>query len=110
MSSLISTPPQNEFIDQRTVMDSTAGAGEPLPFRFARARPTTAWTTFFSNAYQLLFMLTLSGTTANRPVKFLWVGRYYFDTSLAAHGQPRWVASVNAAGVATWIDAASNVV
>ena len=103
---LISAPSQNEFLDQRSVQvqDQT-----PLPMLFSKARPTTSWQTFFSNAYQLLVALTLSGTTANRPTKFLFVGRTYFDTSLGAHGKPIWVASVSA-GVATWIDSASNVV
>lgn len=102
---MISAPPQNEFIDQRSVTP----VNEPLPFIFAKARVTTGWTNFFSNVYQILFAVTQSGTTANRPTKGLYVGRVYFDTSLGAHGKPIWVASVSA-GVATWIDAASNVV
>jgi hypothetical protein len=104
--TILSTPPQNEFLDQRSVV---VRDGTPLPFLFAQVRPTTAWTTFFSNAYQLLNALTLSGTTANRPTKFLFVGRTYFDTSLGAHGKPIWVASVSGV-TATWIDSASNIV
>ena len=96
---LIGAPPQNEFMDQRSV---TTQDQMPLPFLFAKARPTTSWTTFFSNAYQLLVALTLSGTTANRPIKFLFIGRTYFDTSLT---KPVWVSSVNSSGVATWVDA-----
>lgn len=98
--SLLGAPPQNEFLDRRSVGDQEL---------LARARPTTGWAVFFSSAYQILSALTLSGTTANRPTKFLYVGRPYFDTSLGARGKPIWVASVSA-GVAVWIDSASNIV
>ena len=106
MSNLISTPPQEEFIDQRSVISQ----GLSLPSLLAKARLTTAWTTFFSNAYEILNGMTLSGVSANRPTKFLYVSRRYFDTSLGAHGKPIWISSVNSAGVATWIDSQSNIV
>jgi hypothetical protein len=102
--ALISAPAQQEFIDETSVRD-----GLPMPSLLASVRLTPAWTTFFSNAYQILLGITQSGTTAQRPVKFLYVGRMFFDTSLGARGKPIWVASVSA-GVAVWIDSASNIV
>lgn len=107
MSALLVTPPQNEFLDSRSVQTREQ---TPLPFVFARARPTTAWTTFFSSIFMIVNAITLSGTTAHRPVKFLWVGRPYFDTSLGAHGgKPIWIASVSG-GTATWVDATGAIV
>lgn len=57
------------------------------------------WRNFFVAIYNILNALTLSGTTAQRPTKFLWVGRPYFDTTLgitifvSAIGPPAvWVA------------------
>lgn len=103
MTGIISAPPQNEFLDPRSVQGQEK---TPQYMVFGKARPTSGWATFFSNAYQLLYMLTQSGTTANRPVKFLWVGRYFYDTTI---NKPIWVNSVSA-GVATWKDAAANTV
>jgi hypothetical protein len=59
------------------------------------------WAQFFSNAYNILNAVTMSGTTANRPTKFLFAGRPYFDTSLAANGKPIWRNKGNTG----WIDA-----
>jgi len=103
MSDLIGQPPTNEFLDMRTAQTQEK---MPLPFILAKVRTTTAWQNFFSNAYQLLLMLTLSGTTANRPTKYLWVGRYYYDTTI---NKPIWVNSVSGV-TATWKDAAGNTV
>lgn len=75
--ALIGTPPQG------TNPDATLGVG---------------WTEFFSNVYKILFAITQSGTTLNRPTVFMWVGKPYFDTSL---GIPIWyngTAWVNASG------------
>ena len=68
------------------------------------------WLTWLTQAYALLFANQQSGTTANRPISGLWIGRRYFDTSLGANGKPIWIAAVSASGAATWIDAASNIV
>lgn len=54
------------------------------------------WRQFFNSAYTILFSLTQSGTTANRPTKLLWTGRPYFDTTL---GKPIWYKT------AGWVDA-----
>ena len=54
------------------------------------------WANFFSAVFNILSALVLSGTTANRPTKFLWTGRPYFDTTLAI---PIWYSG------AAWIKA-----
>jgi hypothetical protein len=58
---------------------------------------TPRWWNFFVKVADVLTALTQSGTTAERPTSFLWVGRFYFDTTL---GKPiYWKSS----GV--WVDA-----
>lgn len=59
------------------------------------------WSNFFSATYALLAAMTQSGTTAQRPTSFLWVGRPYFDTTL---GIPIWRTA------AAWVDATGAVV
>ena len=44
--------------------------------------PLPMWYRFFSNASKLLVALTQSGTTAQRPTSFLWIGRPYFNRTL----------------------------
>lgn len=78
MSSQISAPPQNEFLDART----TGNEGEFMATRFGKVRPTTGWGTFFSNVFRLLFAFQQSGTSAQKPTTQLWLGRPYWDTSL----------------------------
>ncbi|MGI0034324.1 MAG: hypothetical protein ACRD98_00450 [Nitrososphaera sp.] len=56
---------------------------EKLPF---------LWRAFYSALASIATALTQSGTTAQRPIVFLWVGRPYFDTTL---GLAIWVKSVN---------------
>ena len=75
--AIIGNPPQS------TNPDSVLGFG---------------WQEFFGNIYTILFANTQNGTTANRPVQRLWIGRRYFDTTL---GIPIWyngTAWVNATG------------
>ena len=60
---------------------------------------SAGWANFFSATYNILFALTQSGTTAQRPTKLLWSGRTYFDTTL---GMPIWykfAGWVNASGI-----------
>lgn len=57
----------------------------------------TGWGQFFTQVYTLLAAMTMSGTTAQRPASFLWMGRPYFDSTL---GKPIWYKS---GGV--WVDA-----
>lgn len=63
--------------------------GAPLP-------PWYRWATL---AGSVLTALTTSGTTAERPVSFLWIGRTFFDTTL---GIPIWY---DANGSTGWCDA-----
>jgi len=67
MTNLINQPP-NTAIDDGKVINM-------------------AWGSFFNSIFVILTALTQSGVTANRPVKLLWVGRVYFDTTL---GLPIW--------------------
>lgn len=76
MAQLINQPP-NSSVDQ-------GGAVSP------------GWANFFSAVFNILSALVLSGTTANRPTKFLWTGRPYFDTTLVL---PIWYSG------AAWIKA-----
>lgn len=59
------------------------------------------WGNFFTRAWQLLAAAEEAGLTAARPVKNLWIGRPYFDTTL---GLPIWWDG------SQWIDAAGNTV
>ncbi len=56
------------------------------------------WQEFFGKVATLLGALTASGTTANRPIKGLFVGRTYFDTTLGIPIWYRGTAWVNASG------------
>ena len=80
--ALINTPPQTPVIA-------------------ADGNNDQAWTTFFSNAFTILTSVSQSGTTADRPVKLLWVGRTYFDTTI---NRPIWYSGTN------WIKADGVVV
>ena len=65
---------------------------------------TTAWAQWLTRTHGSVITLQQSGPTAERPTKLLWVGRFYFDTSL---GIPIWVSSVPAKPApAVWVDAA----
>ena len=79
--ALISDPPSTQLTDDPSIWQG--------------------WASFFSSVSLLLGAITQSGTTANRPTKYLWVGRPYWDTSLAANGKPIWV---NKLGTG-WVDA-----
>lgn len=61
---------------------------------------TISWIDFISQLFLTANSLLESGTTAQRPTKNLWIGRMYFDTSLAANGKPIWV-DKNGTG---WVD------
>lgn len=45
-------------------------------------RPRLTWMDWFSYLAEVLRALTLSGTTAQRPTKMLWIGRPYWDTDI----------------------------
>lgn len=65
---------------------------------------TPAWAGWFSQAQQILQDLSTSGTTAQRPTTVLYVGKFYFDTTL---GYPVWVKTP---GTNTWVNGAGAVV
>jgi hypothetical protein len=66
-----------------------------------RAEIDANWLEFFSDVYFGIKYTQTSGTTAQRPIKDLFPGRFYFDTSLGANGKPIYIAKD---GV-TWITA-----
>lgn len=57
---------------------------------------TRTWMTWVNRVSLAISGVTESGATADRPVKGLWVGRMYFDTTL---GQPIWYDGSD------WVDA-----
>lgn len=66
--------------------------------------PNEGWRNFFSNVFIICNALTLSGTTARRPVTLLWVGRTFFDVTL---GIPIWLRSISPT---VWVNASGGVV
>lgn len=85
MSSPVGSIPTNELIDPNTVIGSTGT--DPMWMTFGKARFTTGWQTFMSGVANVLTAVTSSGTTTERPTKNLYIGRTYFDTTLA---KPIW--------------------
>lgn len=63
--------------------------------------PREGWRNFFQGVYIICEAVSSSGITAKRPTKLLWVGRTFFDTTLAL---PIWYDGTG------WIDAAGNPV
>lgn len=73
--ALISQPPEGPAVDQGGIV-------------------TPGWRPFFSAVFALLAAMTQSGTTAQRPTSLLWVGRMYYDTTLALpifYKGPGWI-------------------
>jgi len=66
-----------------------------------QAMPDPGWIEFFSEVYKGILATQQGGTTAQRPTKNLYPGRFFIDFSLAANGKPIWIG----ADGATWIDA-----
>lgn len=62
-----------------------------------------AWLQWFSQVNAVVNAAQQSGSTADRPARFLWLGRGYFDTTL---GKPVYVRSVKPA---VWVDGAGVV-
>jgi hypothetical protein len=93
--SPVNNPPEQELIDSMTVSNPVDNKS------IGRARFTIGWQSWFSDAFNFLQALTSSGTTANRPTKFIWTGRTYYDTTL---NKPIWVKNMTGATV-NWVDA-----
>lgn len=93
--SPVNNLPENELLDPVTV------ASPVTPATIGSAKLTFGWQSWFSDAFNFLQALTSSGTTANRPTKFIWTGRTYYDTTL---NKPIWVKNMTGATV-NWVDA-----
>jgi len=72
------------------------GAVPDSPMYDSEGKMNRDWVTWFTTAQRILTGVSLSGTTANRPIKFLYTGRMFFDTTL---GKPIWYKT------AGWVDA-----
>jgi len=60
---------------------------------------TPNWVQWFTKIGLFAGSVSDSGTTAHRPTSGLFVGRFYFDTTL---GKPIWLETVSPVG---WVDA-----
>lgn len=65
---------------------------------------STVWLNWLSRIHTIVLASTNSGTTAQRPDRFVWVGRRYYDETL---NKPVYVSSVNPI---VWRDAAGTIV
>lgn len=74
---------------------------DSFPMVDDKSIPTLPWVQWFQRLQNLAVALYGSGTTAQRPTKRLWVGRFYFDTTL---GKPVWVKDPLPTP-AVWVDA-----
>lgn len=77
-------------------MSSPLG-GQPTP-PLNLSNPT--WAGWFTLAQQILQATSSSGTTASRPTANLYVGQFWFDTTL---GYPVWCKTTGASPV--WVNA-----
>jgi hypothetical protein len=59
---------------------------------------TQPWALVFSRWHAIITSMAQSGTTADRPVAGLWIGRRYFDTTL---GKPVYLKSIRPN---VWVD------
>ena len=60
---------------------------------------TSEWSTWITVLWAVTDSIDGAGTTANRPIANLFVGRQYFDTTL---GKPIWLKSIRPN---VWVDA-----
>ena len=66
----------------------------------ADGKVEATWGQWFQRIHNISRTAVQSGTTANRPTSVLWIGRFYFDTTL---GKPIWIKQVKP--VVIWVDA-----
>lgn len=69
-----------------------------------KSMESTALFSWFKSVFIICFSMQQSGTTAQRPTTNLWIGRFYFDTTL---NLPIWVKTVS---TVVWIKADGTVV
>ncbi len=98
--SPVNNLPENELIDPMTISNPVDNKS------IGNAKLTFGWQSWLSDAFNFLQALTSSGTTGNRPTKFIWTGRTYYDTTL---NKPIWVKSMTGATV-NWVDATGSSV
>lgn len=75
-----------------------------LPVAAESAGWSKPWANWMTQAWRILAALSSSGTTANRPTANVYVGQFYFDTTL---GRPIWAQSI---GPIVWIKADGTIV
>lgn len=80
-------------------MSPLGGLPQP-PFTGVLNRFTAGWAGWFTLVHQIAQATSTSGTTAQRPTQNLYVGQFYFDTTL---GKPVWLKTPGA--VPVWVDA-----
>lgn len=61
------------------------------------------WLQWMQRTHNGAATLQQSGITADRPITLLWIGRFYFDTTI---GKPIWLKSINPN---VWVDGAGTV-
>lgn len=64
---------------------------------------TVPWSQWIQRTQNIVRTLNTSGPTAQRPVDILWIGLFFFDTTI---GKPIWLKSVNPN---VWVDGAGTV-
>lgn len=64
---------------------------------------TPAWAQWLTRTHGAVITLQQSGPTADRPTSKLWLGRFYFDTTI---NKPIWLKSINPS---VWVDGAGTV-
>lgn len=64
---------------------------------------TVPWAQWIQRTQNIVRTFNTSGPTAQRPVDLLWIGLFYFDTTI---NKPIWLRSVNPN---VWVDGAGTV-
>lgn len=64
---------------------------------------TPAWSQWIQRTHNNARTLQQSGPTGERPDSLLWIGRFYFDTTI---NKPIWLKSINPS---VWVDGAGAV-
>jgi len=82
-------------------MSSPLGAQPRPPLDLSQP----AWAGWFSTVQKILFATSSSGPTTARPTANLYVGQFWFDTTL---GLPVWVKTTGASPV--WVNASGTPV
>ena len=73
------------------------------PIADSRGMVLPGWVQWIARIHRIALSEIQAGTTANRPVSGLWIGRRYMDTTL---GKPVFVKSL---GPTVWVDGAGTV-